>query len=378
RSYFLCDADDWLGYAHVSSAGEPDGPERFFERAYQRLRGRQWSTRERPVGAALLQVCASRPCIAIRASYGDGGLEVGVRPTQECFVDLQSISEQARRDCRRFDETKRPPDSAVRWAELAGRLAGQLRLDNLLRDLASRGAPVGCPILVETHGNGLHLPWCGLLAETIARPDAVLVSDLDVDRTCTSAAAGAGDLVLALNCFTTDDPLYAIFTQLAGHVGTTHVPCADRKAFRSALEAHPARLIFTGAHGGQRGILHKLSLSIGAERADAIEVWQGVRLPRAAVVVGFTCYGGGGESQATGEFGSIASLALRAGARAAVASRWPAWTDRHYKELLTALAASVLDPDDWRLAADVMRFVRATRGAGLWNSLGWGVYVPSR
>jgi hypothetical protein len=120
---------------------------------------------------------------------------------------------------------------------------------------------------------------------------------------------------------------------------------------------------------------------IGAHQYSAEEVWEDVKLLRGSTVVAFTCYGGGGEGAATGEFGSVASLALRAGARAAVASRWPAWvlpaTAGHYEALFAALRDGGLDPDRWRVASDVMQFMYAMRAHGPWNALGWGVCVPA-
>ncbi len=380
RSFFLRSANDWLGYAHLCSVDELDNSERFFNQAYQELRGTPWSKPDRSLRAALLQVCVSHPNIVIRASYGDKANEIGMRGTLECFTDLQSISQQARHDLLHFEKTKQAPDSGLRWNELADRLRGQLGVNNLLSEVSLR-SPAGCPVLVETYGNGLHMPWCGLLAESSLRPSAVLVSDLDIAPQSAAAAADEQDGILALNCFKVGDPLDGMFMELAVAVGAKVVRCSARATFCEALQAAPARLILTGGHGIQGGILNELQLQFGAEQEDALKVWQGVRLLRASIVVGFTCFGGGGVTQATGEFGSVASLALRAGARAAVASSWPAWmlpaTFDLYRDLLLGLADSTLNSDPWRLAEDVMRFVNSMHVAGAWNALGWGVYVGS-
>jgi hypothetical protein len=255
--------------------------------------------------------------------------------------------------------------------------ATQLHLNHLYAEINASGVSHRS-ILVEAQGNGLHVPWCGILAESRACPDAVVVSDISVDAALTSPLPRDAAQVLALNCFEKDDDAY--FRQITQHLGAIEIRCSDPLEFREAIQAHPYRLIIVGGHGGQDVALGKLRLQIGSKTYDALEVWHSIKLPEASIVVGFTCFGAAGESAATREFGSIASLALRAGARAAVASRWPAWiqanTVAHYKELFSALAASASNPDWWRVGADVMRFVLAMRDKGLWNSLGWGVYVP--
>jgi hypothetical protein len=104
RSSFFRSASDWLGYAHLCSVDEPDNSERFFNEAYQELRGTPWSKPERSSRAALLQVCASHPNIVLRASYGDYAIEAGVRGTLECFADkpVRIFSIIRRRSSRRI------------------------------------------------------------------------------------------------------------------------------------------------------------------------------------------------------------------------------------------------------------------------------------
>jgi hypothetical protein len=230
--------------------------------------------------------------------------------------------------------------------------------------------------------NGLHIPWCGVLAGTAFRPEAVLVADLAVseERTRPLPAEDAG--VVILNCFGDDEPLYGQFQQLAEALGVDHARCDSPGAFRNELRARRCRLVVAVGHGSQDRFLGKLTLQFGGQWHGAEEVWKDITLPCASVVASLTCYGGGGHSGATSDFGSVASLALQAGARAAITSRWPAWfsaeTAELYCELFAALVHLAPQGDTWRLAEVVMRFVYAMRVQGLWNSLGWGLQVPAR
>jgi hypothetical protein len=379
RSYFFRDCEDWLGYAYLASFGEDIHPGRFFDSVYRSLYGLQWSKRLRVEGISVVQVSVSRPCILFRALAYDGGTEISLWGPDNCFVALEEVFDAARKDLEHFEKTKQAPASATVWAKLADRLMAHLHFNRLHGEFQVQGVNNHPRLLVETQGNGLHIPWCGLFVESPFQPEAMLVADLSVSREKTRQIPEAEAGIAVLNCFTPDDPLDVHFQQFAGELGARHVRCADPSELRAHLQAEPNRLIIVAGHGWQDAALGVLRLQIGANDYDAEMVWEPVTLARGSILACFTCYGGGGKSAATGEFGSIASLGLRAGARAVVASRWPAWvlpeTAPHYRQLFEDLAAAASDRNIWRIGASVMAFMRSMRGPGLWNSLGWGVYV---
>lgn len=190
--------------------------------------------------------------------------------------------------------------------------------------------------------------------------------------------------VLVLNCFGRGERLFNRLNWLSTEIGVAGITydcvnCSSKQEFVDRLSTQPYKSIVIGCHGLQSRVTEPLEISVGGTMIPLFELWEQVALQVASTVVLFNCYGGGGLSLATGEFGSQAEMALRAGARAVIASRWPAWMDdttaRRFESLVVGLARLKADGSIWDIGTSGVTFANSLRTRSIRDWATWSVYT---
>jgi len=272
-----------------------------------------------------------------------------------------------------------PPSSDQVWRDLMKRLRGQLRVARALRTGRSKGATRTAidRVALVLESTALQVPWLGALVDARIPVRSVLAVRPGAWRH-PAPRPSAADRQVVVNVFQKNEPLGRTLAGLAKQLGLDHVWCSTVEELRAALNTEPARVIVIGCHGTQQGVLGAASLTVGGTEVSVEEALGGVRLPVAASVVSFTCFGGGGLIRAGGEWDSPTEALIAAGARVVVTNRWPAWmmNDSYYElsTLLEALGTAAAGDDSWQLGEAVTRFVERLRGARPrepWLWAGW-------
>jgi hypothetical protein len=304
-----------------------------------------------------------------------------VNKAHDLFLALNKLYSAASDDLAEFYSSGGVPGDKA-WQDAIDNLGDLLRLN----DLGQCGVRVWNParLLVETQGAGLHFPWMGLLRSAGCQSNSILVRNLQDTHRMPLELPTNEHRVLVLNCFEQGERLFPRLNWLSTTVGAAgvaydRVNCSGKQEFVDSLTVHPYKLIVIGCHGEQSRVTEPLEIRVGGELVPVFELWEHVLLNVASTVVLFNCYGGGGLGLATGEFGSQAEEALNAGARAVLASRWPAWmndtTARRFEALIVGLARLNSGASIWDIGTAGVSFVNSLRMCSIRDWANWSVYT---
>lgn len=380
RSIHLRDSDDWLGLS-IQLEGFPDG--RPGPRFCQVLRSLQPELPPDPTQVQFdtLRAHISRLGSVLQYRHSASSRSHIAGDAHDLFVSLNGLYMAASEDLRVHRETKGVPDDTG-WIAAFGDLGRRLRL----RDLSGSGLDRWNPaeLLVETHGAGLHIPWSGLLLDAGCQARSMLVRNLRDGHRQRLRLPSNANPTLVLNCFSPGERLHDRFNFLSAELAPTGMPylrhvCRDRQDFVDTLSAAEYKLVVIGCHGLQKRVTEPLLISVGGVLVPVGQLWEDAQLRVSSTLVLFSCYGGGGLSLATGEFGSQSEMALDAGARAVVASRWPAWMDdrtfARFTELILSLARMDAAAGVWEVGRRGVTFADNMRRFSIRDWATWSVHT---
>lgn len=381
REYLLRGGTDWLGLALAAEGLPNDHPGELFDRVHRLLYDND------PPDPAAGETPVLRAFISRYGSFlvyrtPGGHRTVQVPPAHALFLSLQALYDAAGADLEEFRATNAVPKAGGDWRGAMDRLEGELQLGELCG--SGPDAPPIPRLLVETSGAGMHVPWTGLLLDAGCPVEAVLVRRRGDGVVQGAPGPDPANDVLVVNGFCDGKYLSTQFERMGLCLSKPPVQCRRAEArspahLIAAVTAHPARVLAVGCHGSQTRVTGDLTLAFLSGEQPAEVIWHEIHLPSAPAIILFTCYGGGGLARATGAFGSQAELALAAGARAAVASRWPAWMDGatapYFESLVRDLLGLGMHPDVWHVAGCGVAFVKRIRDRHIRDWAPWNVYT---
>lgn len=376
--YLYQDADDWVGWALALDSPAPMNtppPGPLLRETYPIVRGNDYPDIIPVSGIAILRAHITRPYSLIVCET-PGSMQFAKLPSSHhVMAATELLFKAAGEDINFYWANKREPLNEGSWPEALDNCTKSLGFFDL-RDKVIAEIPEPT-VLIETGGAGLHLPWAAFLLSAGWDPRSVLVRSIHEENRTAADLAENGIRPLFLCCFRKEEVLHNYCRRLSKSIDAHFVHCDTVQGFQEQLNWQPRSLIVIGCHGVQRQITQELMLTIGDKIVRAGVLWKQIRLPAASAVMFITCYGGGGLSLATGKFGSQAELALDAGARLTIASRWPAWmsgdSEKTYRDLLLDIRSP--DVTVWEAGAKVMSFMNGLKSFGIRYWGGWSAYT---
>ena len=380
RSLQLQNADDWLGLAVRIEGLQAGQCGTLFREAFAKIYPD--ISPEIPARSfATVRAHVSRQGSLFQFRAGTVRHARQVSKAHDLFVGLNDLYLAASNDLARY-RANATLSSDQSWQDAIDALISQMQL----RELSQCGKGVSdlARLLVETQGAGLHFPWMGLLLAAGCRSKSMLIRSLQDTHRERITLPAIDDKVLVLNCFAKSEYLYRRLNYLSGEivakkVNCQRVDCHSKEQFIECLSNNSFKLIIIGCHGHQSRLTEPLAISVGEAMIPVLELWENVTLPVASTVILFTCFGGGGQSLATGEFDSQAEMALNAGARAVFASRWPAWMDDNTATQFVRLVAELMrlkaGGSVWDVGAAGVTFANGMKNRSIRDWATWSVYT---
>lgn len=381
RNTLLRGADDWIGLAAALDIARTEAPGASFERTYEVVRRRAVEPPVPIVDAVVLRAYVTRTSSFLGTMLDGAATWTTIHEAHELGRSLGLFSALCAEEVRERRKFSTPLPPEPRWGRLLDRLAGQLRLSTVREALS--GAGLHGRLLIELDALGLHLPWPGLLLGADVPVRSILVRELGARPATDRRLPAEADPVNVLNAFSPSDSWHNVIRDIGNQLHWPVHIVNTAEQLRAVL-ARPAKLVLLCCHGSQTQPWGELRIEVGGRYLPVAEVLDGAALPVAATVVCMTCYGGAGFLQAGGEWQSLSALLLRAGARAVVASRWPAWDELETRTAMIRMLTDVhqvsANTETWDIATALTEWMVQSKREGVdprhWA--GWAVWTSSR
>lgn len=381
RNTLLRGADDWIGLAAALDIARTGVPGASFERAYEVIRRRALESPVSIAGTGVLRGYVTRTASVLGTIHEASTSWTTIQGAHELARSLSLFSALCAEEVRERRKSSKPLPPEPRWGTLLNRLAGQLRL-SAVREHISEGV-LPRRLLIELDALGLHLPWPGLLLGADVPVHSILARELGTTPPADRRLPNDADPVIVINAFSPSDNWHTVIRYIGDQLGWGVQAVATADELRAEL-TRPAKLILLCCHGSQKQPWDELYIEVGGRYLPAAEVLDGAVLPAAATVVSVICYGGAGFLPAGGQWESLPALLLRAGARAVVASRWPAWDELETRPAMMRMLIDVhrasTNPEIWGVATAVTEWMVRSKCEGVdprhWA--GWAVWTSQR
>lgn len=378
RSYLLRDADDWLGIAARADLKHGRLPGYAVDLVHRVLRGRVWGgTTAMPAEASVLAL-VSRQGGVIEVRLPAGTERWLTADSHQLGVALDAAVERGWYEIE-VSPTATPKDPPLPWTDICQRIIDNFRLDKLRKAFTRNGSVGERRTLVETEGNGMHVPWLAVLQHAGVPVESVLIHN--AARANLRRFLASVHPPLVLDCFAKSDVHQAeLMRSMARALQVQRTAIATPTQLRNALQT-PSRLVVLGCHGSLARPNSILSLELGGVRTSIVELLGGLDMAQwSPVIVAFVCFGAGGISEAGGDWVSLPERFLTSGAIAVVASATPAWTgpyNVHLVRLVENTWTATQSQDLWAIGASVAKHTARLRelGADAKDWVGWGTWI---
>lgn len=351
------------------------GPRSNLGEWYEAIRGRPIVEETPSESVTLLQAYVYRTASALRYCTPQGHEWKRLESAHELARSLNYIHKQGRDDLEHVRRASTSPLSTVAWKKLMARICAQVGGVRVSAQSSKQ-------ILVEAYGHAVHIPWSGILiasnkledhAIMMRSPATVYKSEPPLLPDCQP--------ILFLNEASVGDPWRRAVNHYADALDVAAETTGSDEKLQAKLGGSAASLIVLGCHGDQRDSRRELTIQIGDQYVPAKTVLKGLSLPRASTVLCLVCFAGGGQLSIDESWESLPEMFLQAGARAVVATHWPAWADLapcrdRERGMLKALHHASTETDSWKIARVVTRWMSQQQKADvdprIWA--GWSVW----
>ena len=265
RSALLQDADDWLGIDW--EVEWPPGEA--FRRTHAAVRRGTSAGIVGSAAAHVVRAFVSRTgsAFAVVRAGGETPEWVRAEESDELARTLVEFFRRTNRDVASFRAHNALPQTSADWTKLVARLSRQIGFNGL----SKLKVPPPARWIVECDGTSIQLPLAGL-AWLALRPEAVAVALPSGENAEGSEAPTAGDSLLALNGFPSNDPLHRNIDLLAANRGIAVTDFSTAAELQASLRK-PARFVLLGCHGfEQRAARRRVSRPREGARACARRV----------------------------------------------------------------------------------------------------------
>lgn len=366
KSELLADADDLIGTAAIiDSIEKKDAPIEgwsTFHEVYRAIRQRKFLGAAHKYAVPLVSAYAYRPCVVTGIELPNGKKTRWLLSKSSPAIS-RTISGLFKLALAGLSSNP-SPDLKEAWQAYFNQLLGQIGIRRII-ELEKKNIRQAEGLIIHTEANGVLIPWSALVAQILEGDHPPIVQVYrGLPPVATSPESDDGAVIL--NCFSKDDSLHKTFHDLANRLnpGFEEVVCESPADIRVYLQKSLKLIVFV-AHGFQQHRTGKMQVTIGNESYPLDEIFDGIVLPKSSVVVCFTCFGGSGIVQATGEWQSLPYRFLDSGAWLVLANQWPAWVDRSVffamSAMLRQLKNKALEKDIWSPARSCSEFITQLR-----------------
>ena len=279
--------------------------------AYERLRGRRFETFHPPTFSVVTPL-VYRTCARVGlAGSHDYWIDTG--SSRDLWDALEDVHAASRRDASRWwSEHAFPVDEAT----LSASRRQVERIQHLapLSPLYTRITPTerDSRVIFDLDSAAVLVPWTGIALEELPHAKAIAAAYRGV-RATDKPLPSRQDSVRLVNAFPRHHNIaqgFRALTAMLPRAELVEATTVDR--LREEIRTRSSVLV-VGAHGNERRMLQPFAFQLEGQHEPLEKVFGGVELPAASTVVCFTCFGGGGQLRAGGEWDGLPGRFLEAG-----------------------------------------------------------------